>query len=683
MALHMKSIGSKISFIMMCIILVGIATTVGITIYLASNSIRTESLAKWQSETARKALFMDQWLEGHKAEVNALASALAFTDDYSRDNLMKIMKITLAKDPVVYEEVYMGFPDNTAIFGTDFPIEDYYDWWKATERAWYRLALTDTDSALITSPYLDESIGELCITIVRAVVRDGELLGVAAIDILLPFLREQTLASTLHEDGASMLLGFDGDILIHGDPDFAPNDEGEFKNLNEVADGIYSEVWKKINDADGVYRSRYAEGGYSYFASGLLPATDWHIVTVLPEKVIGEVMMQSFTAVIMMVIPISVIILLIAIFIILYAVKKTVTKPIRKLTTAADMISNGDIKIEGLDAGVTSTRNEVILLERAFHKMLESFKQQALILTRVAEGDYTLKANIRSDKDIINMSINLMVEETLGVLHQVATAGVQVAVGSKNITEGAQALAQGATEQAATVQQLSSSMTTIAEKTKDNADMASKAASLADTIKQNAEKGNRQMTAMMDAVKEINQAGQSISQVIKVIEDIAFQTNILALNAAVEAARAGQHGKGFAVVAEEVRSLAAKSAEAAKNTDGIISNSIEKAELGSRIANETAESLKEIVTGINESSVIVNDIAVSSEEQYRSIAQINDGVDQVAKVVNRNTLTAEASAAASKEMSSQSAILEDLIAQFQLRSEGKYKSNRGLPPHEN
>ena len=347
------------------------------------------------------------------------------------------------------------------------------------------------------------------------------------------------------------------------------------------------------------------------------------------------------------------------------------------------MISNGDIKIEGLDAGVTSTRNEVILLERAFHKMLESFKQQALILTRVAEGDYTLKANIRSDKDIINMSINLMVEETLGVLHQVATAGVQVAVGSKNITEGAQALAQGATEQAATVQQLSSSMTTIAEKTKDNADMASKAASLADTIKQNAEKGNRQMTAMMDAVKEINQAGQSISQVIKVIEDIAFQTNILALNAAVEAARAGQHGKGFAVVAEEVRSLAAKSAEAAKNTDGIISNSIEKAELGSRIANETAESLKEIVTGINESSVIVNDIAVSSEEQYRSIAQINDGVDQVAKVVNRNTLTAEASAAASKEMSSQSAILEDLIAQFQLRSEGKYKSNRGLPPHEN
>ena len=170
---------------------------------------------------------------------------------------------------------------------------------------------------------------------------------------------------------------------------------------------------------------------------------------------------------------------------------------------------------------------------------------------------------------------------------------------SKQIADGAQTLAHGTTQQSASIQELLSSISEISRKTKDNADMAIRAAELADTIKQNAEKGSSQMDDMMSAVNEINQASHGINKVIKVIDDIAFQTNILALNAAVEAARAGQHGKGFAVVAEEVRNLASKSADAAKDTAMLISNSKEKAELGSRIANETAASLAEIVSGIS------------------------------------------------------------------------------------
>ena len=359
---------------------------------------------------------------------------------------------------------------------------------------------------------------------------------------------------------------------------------------------------------------------------------------------------------------------LICIAIIIVYISQSVSKPLNIVASYAAAIAIGDIEIEGLDEGTARTRNEVVILERAFRNMIESFKNQAYVLARLAEGDYTSKVEVRSEKDVINMAIELMREETLGVLDQVASSGIQVANGSKQIASGAQALAQGATEQASVVQQLSSSMHDIALKTKDNTSMADQAAKLAASIKGSAERGSSQMNDMMAAVRDINQASHSISKVIKVIDDIAFQTNILALNAAVEAARAGSAGKGFAVVAEEVRNLASKSAEAARDTSNMISNSIEKAELGSKIAGETAQSLDEIVKGIIESSKIVNEIAMRSDEQYNAITQINAGVEQVAQVVSQNSATAEESAAASQEMSGQSVVLEDLIKQFQLRS---------------
>jgi methyl-accepting chemotaxis protein len=259
-----------------------------------------------------------------------------------------------------------------------------------------------------------------------------------------------------------------------------------------------------------------------------------------------------------------------------------------------------------------------------------------------------------------------MVKELSEMFGEIKTSSEQVTVGAQQIADGAQTLAQGATEQAASVEELSSSINEVANKTADNAKLANRAADLSATVRDNAQKGTEQMDAMMSAVKDINDASNEINQVIKVIDNIAFQTNILALNAAVEAARAGQHGKGFAVVAEEVRSLAAKSADAAKDTGTLIENSIEKATLGARIADETSASLAEIVNGINESTEIVRQIADSSEEQSVAIKEINKGIDQVAQVVQSNSATAQESAAASEEMSGQSSILNELIGRFKI-----------------
>jgi methyl-accepting chemotaxis protein len=260
-----------------------------------------------------------------------------------------------------------------------------------------------------------------------------------------------------------------------------------------------------------------------------------------------------------------------------------------------------------------------------------------------------------------------MLENLNEMFSEINASASQVSTGSQQIANGAQSLAQGSTEQAAASQQLSSSISEVAASINEAASLAKNAADLAANIQGKAEHGSEQMSAMMEAVREINDASQNISKVIKVIDDIAFQTNILALNAAVEAARAGSAGKGFAVVAEEVRSLAAKSADAAKDTGTLIESSIEKAELGVRIASETNDSLSQIVEGIVESSRISQDIATSSDQQSVAIAQINTGIDQVAQVVQQNSATAEESAAASEELSGQSALLNDMIAQFKLK----------------
>jgi methyl-accepting chemotaxis protein len=297
----------------------------------------------------------------------------------------------------------------------------------------------------------------------------------------------------------------------------------------------------------------------------------------------------------------------------------------------------------------------------------KSLNEVANLLEHVADGDLTVEHKALSDHDTISHSIIDMVDSLNKMFAEIDTASEEVSSGARQISDASQSLAEGSTEQAATVEELSASIQDIAEKTHQNADRADDASKMSVAVKQNAEKGASQMSQMTAAVTEINQASQDISKVIKVIDDIAFQTNILALNAAVEAARAGEAGKGFAVVADEVRNLASKSAAAAKETGALIENSMKKAELGTTIASETAASLAEIVEGINKSSDIIAEIADSSKHQSVAIAQINDGITQVSEVVQRNSATAEECAASSQQLNAQSTVLTEHVEKFKLK----------------
>ncbi len=344
-------------------------------------------------------------------------------------------------------------------------------------------------------------------------------------------------------------------------------------------------------------------------------------------------------------------------------ISRIISKPIIQMVNAADKLALGDVSVNV----ESDSKDEVGSLAAAFGKMIENIRNQALSAEKMAAGDLTVDVPISSANDLLGNKLADMVRMNNEVLTNIYMAAEQVAVGSKQVSDSSILLAQGATEQSSSIEELTASIEEIASQTEANAQNANQANELAENAKANATQGNSQMQEMLKAMDEINESSTNISKVIKVIDDIAFQTNILALNAAVEAARAGQHGKGFAVVAEEVRNLAARSANAAKETTEMIEGSIKKSESGTKIAKDTAQALDKIVVVIEQVASLVGGIASASNEQAIGIQQINQGIMQVSQVVQANSATSEESAAASEELSSQAILLKETVNQFKIK----------------
>jgi len=426
-------------------------------------------------------------------------------------------------------------------------------------------------------------------------------------------------------------------------------------------------------------RENLSGAGSTYSAAAIKAVHD--LVDAVEKSSMGHVDQTISTTSSLQFISIAIVIISIAVAVTLALyISSLISKPLNTLSAFMKRAGEtGDISLSSDDAAnigrMSAIKDEIGQAINGCAAFVGHVTNISKELEAVASGDLTAEIKLLSNTDTMGLSMRQMNDNLNNMFTEINTATVQVSSGSKQVADGAQALAQGSTEQAASIQELSGAISEIAGKTKNNASTAEKTSKLSETIKNNAEKGSNQMDGMITAVVEINEASKNISKIIKTIDDIAFQTNILALNAAVEAARAGQHGKGFAVVAEEVRNLASKSAEAAKDTGVMIQDSMAKAELGAKIAGDTAASLKEIVSGVNESSKLIGEIARASEEQSMNIQQINVGIDQVAQVVQQNSATAEESAAVSEEMSGQSDMLQQLIAQFRLKENG-----RALPP---
>ena len=355
-----------------------------------------------------------------------------------------------------------------------------------------------------------------------------------------------------------------------------------------------------------------------------------------------------------------------------------VLNPIQESISVLNEMNRGNLNIlvqgeyQGEHAMIKDSLNDTITTIKAY---VDEIRQS---LAAMAEGDFSIliTAEYRGEFVALKEAINAIADSLSDVMGGINNAADQVAAGTQQVSDGAQATSQGATEQAGSIEELTATITQIAEQTRQNALNATEGSTQSQEIGKLAENGNQLMGELQNSMQEINEASSNISKIIKVIEDIAFKTNILALNAAVEAAHAGVHGKGFAVVAEEVRTLAAQSAEAANEITELIESSVERTQAGTRLADETAEALKRISEGVASTGQTIAQIAEASNEQATGVSQVNKGIEQLSQVVQTNSATAEEAAAASEELSNQAALLKQMVSQFKLK--GNNLSGYGL-----
>ncbi len=380
---------------------------------------------------------------------------------------------------------------------------------------------------------------------------------------------------------------------------------------------------------------------------------------------------------------------LIIIFIILSCVISSkiadpIVNPIVGLVRRIESLAEGDLHTE---VPFIQTNDEVQALSEAFGSTVYSLNNYigeiSNVLGSMSKGDFTVEItqDYKGDFVAIKTALNEIVASLHGMFSDINQSADLVACGAGQMADSAQALSQGAAEQASTIEQLSASIEEIANHVKQSSANASSADQLAAEAAKEIDNGNEHMEQMIAAMEEISKSSNEIGEIIKTIQNIAFQTNILALNAAVEAARAGQAGKGFAVVADEVRNLAGRSAEAAENTTALIENSIHAVEKGRKIADETAKALHAIVLGTQQTTELIRQISNSADEQASSINQVTAGVEQISSVVQTNSATAEQNAATSEELSEQAQLLKENLARIELEKSEKHmqaETDRGL-----
>lgn len=368
----------------------------------------------------------------------------------------------------------------------------------------------------------------------------------------------------------------------------------------------------------------------------------------------------------------SIVISIVLTLVMTFIIRKSILIPVREIVRVYDEMSKGHMKNVEIRYESKDELGKMAQSIRRTNALIVSYLQDiSEKLRMMAKGDLQINVDMDyiGDFAVIKKSIEETTSALNYTLRTISMAAEQVNTGAAQVASGAQALAAGSTEQASSVEELTVTVAKVAEQAAVNSENVKLATQYVEQAGLGVETGNEHMEQLTQAMTEINSASNQIANITKVIEDIAFQTNILALNAAIEAARAGSAGKGFAVVADEVRNLAAKSAEAAKQTTDLIQSSVNTVSRGTQITTQTAQILLDIRDKTKSVIDSIRKIDHASEEQATAIEQIKQGLNQVSSVIQMNAATAEENSATSEEMSAQATTLHEEVAKFKLKNE--------------
>lgn len=530
--------------------------------------------------------------------------------------------------------------------------------WDITKRPWY--AVGETKKSLLTPPYIDASTSKLIVSASSPVSNSqtGDIIGATGVDITIDHLGDIFKQYSIGENGFVIVCSNNGQVIYH------PNLEYCNKSIDEVglSENIVSAIKEKKT---GNYLYSLAdENMYGYLS--LVGDKGWTVISGLSASEYNSSLIYNAK----MISTIFIIGLLLVMMVVIFA-SNSITKPIKKIAKAAYGIAEGNLDVD-LDV---HSNDEIGQLSQAFKKTILRLKdyikyidEVSYSLDQISSGNlvFELKYKYEGEFEKIKISLTSLRDMLVKILSDIGSTATQVSLGAQQVSQGAQSLSQGSSEQAEAVERLASAIAYVSGQVSHNAESVSTANTMFGEMNEKVEESNKKMLLLNSAMQDINEASEKISRIIKTIENISFQTNILALNASVEASRAGVSGKGFSVVANEVRSLASRSSNAAKETEELIASSVNAVKKGNRIAEDTTITLSDVVRVCNEVSGIVEKISKATTQQEESITQITTGVEKISAVVQTNSATADQSASSSEQLSNQSNVLRGLTDRFKL-----------------